>query len=63
MHATEKPTAVTKLARHCAHVWVFDKLRSMDPFWDEVQPGLFVMLIDNLHIFVNDWPLINEGKV
>ena len=45
-------------------IWVLLKLREKNPeYWDTVIPGMFVMLIDNLHIFVNDWHMIQEDKV
>lgn len=36
-------------------LWVLDQLRKRDERWDHVKPGLFIMHISSLHVFINDW--------
>lgn len=33
---------------------VLDQLRYLDPFWNTIKPGDYVMQIGNLHVFAND---------
>lgn len=42
-------------------LWVLNQLRNRDPFWHGVAPGMFIMHISSLHIFVNDWRLLKKS--
>jgi thymidylate synthase len=41
-------------------LWVLDRARRIDPWWNSVAPGDYVMYIGNLHCFVNDWRRLND---
>ena len=44
-------------------LWVLDQLRLKDhTTWGSVSPGLYTMHITSLHLFKNDWGLIDGGK-
>ena len=36
-------------------LWLLDKLREKDPWWNGVRPGNFSMWIGSLHVFINDY--------
>lgn len=36
-------------------LWLLDQLRQKDPFWLEINPGMFLMHITSLHMFRNDY--------
>lgn len=37
------------------HLWVLDRLRERNPSaWEGARPGKLTVLINNLHVFVND---------
>lgn len=36
-------------------LWVLQRLRELDPSWNDVMPGEYVMLISSLHLFRNDY--------
>jgi len=35
-------------------LWILDRLRSIDPWWNSIAPGDFACYIQNLHVFAND---------
>ena len=43
-------------------LWVLNWLRERDAEWKNVRPGEFCMFITNLHIFRNDWSMINASR-
>ena len=44
-------------------LWVLGELREEDPdTWNDVVPGYYTMHITSLHLFKNDWRLIDEEK-
>lgn len=44
-------------------LWVIEECRKRDPRWDEVRPGKFVMSIQSLHLFRNDFNILfGQGK-
>lgn len=36
-------------------LWVLERCREIDPLWNDVYPGKFIMQIGSLHMFRNDW--------
>lgn len=42
-------------------LWVLDRLREREVFWQGVAPGLFVMQIANLHCFINDYHALKQA--
>lgn len=43
-------------------LWVLDRLRDQDPKWKDVTPGKFIISIQSLHIFRNDYLMLFKGK-
>lgn len=39
-------------------LWMLQQLRSLNPRWDDVKPGKYVMHATSLHIFANDWMVL-----
>lgn len=39
-------------------LWVLERCKALDPRWEEVVPGKFVMQIGSLHIFRNDYVML-----
>lgn len=39
-------------------LWVLEKLREKDPYWNDVAPGMYSMYITSFHCFVNDMRLL-----
>lgn len=45
------------------NLWMLEQLRLRVPsFWNKVKPGRLIMLIGNLHCFVNDWHQLGGKK-
>lgn len=42
-------------------LWVLDKLRQREVFWQGIGPGTFVMQIANLHCFINDYHALKQA--
>jgi thymidylate synthase len=42
-------------------LWMLESLRERDSFWYQVPPGMFVMHISSLHVFINDWRLLKNS--
>lgn len=42
-------------------LWVLNKCRQVDASkWEDIKPGLFIMHISSLHMFVNDLPILTK---
>jgi hypothetical protein len=43
-------------------LWMLDRLRERERMWQQVHPGMFIMHISSLHVFINDWRLLKKGE-
>jgi hypothetical protein len=43
-------------------LWVLERLRERDVFWQGVRPGFFDMWVGSFHLFVNDWTKLFAEK-
>jgi hypothetical protein len=41
-------------------IWILEKLRERDPFWNDVKPGMFTMHITSLHAFKHEKYLLGK---
>lgn len=42
-------------------LWVLDRLREKDPAtWSKVKPGMYLMHVSSLHVFINDWRTLKK---
>lgn len=42
-------------------LWIIEKARELSPIWRNVVPGQFTMHMTSLHVFMNDYRLIQHG--